>query len=343
MIGTVTAGRIPEFKVSPGCIARITTGAPLPEGADAIVQVEDTLLLPDKQDGRELVKIEKQVVGGHDVRPVGYDIALNQVVLPKGTVLHAAEVGILATVGCTTVKAFRKPVVAVMSTGDEIVEPTEKLKAGQIRDSNRSMLIHALKNFGVEIVDLGIAGDTLESLESTLVKGLEQADIVLTSGGVSMGELDLIQPILQKRGKIHFGRVLMKPGKPLTFATVNHEGLNRLVFGLPGNPVSSLVTFFLSVAVCIRKISGFENPQLPRVQVKTKSELKLDPERPEYHRANIVWDFEQSCFVATSTGAQASSRLLSLCSANALLLLPQQSGKLPAGSIVTALVIGPLT
>lgn len=205
------------------------------------------------------------------------------------------------------------------------------------------MLIAAIKSLGANVVDLGIAGDTAESLESHLVSGLSQADIVLTSGGVSMGELDLIQPLLQSRGTIHFGRVLMKPGKPLTFATIEHDGRKRLVFGLPGNPVSSIVTFFLSAAICIRKMFGFANPQLPHVQARTKSELKLDPERPEYHRANLSWDSSQNCFVAASTGAQASSRLLSMCSANALLLLPQQAGRLPAGTVVPAIVIGPLT
>jgi gephyrin len=341
----VTAGRIPEFAISKGQIARITTGAPMPEGADAVVMVEDTLLQPLKNaNGHEMVKIEKQVVKGQDVRGVGYDIEAQQVVLSKGTVLHAAEIGILATVGCAAVKCIKRPIVALMSTGDEIVEPTtQKLSPGQVRDSNRSMLIAAIRSLGADVIDLGIAGDTAESLESHLVSGLSKADIVLTSGGVSMGELDLIQPLLQSRGTIHFGRVLMKPGKPLTFATVQHENKKRLVFGLPGNPVSSIVTFFLSAAVCIRKMFGYANPQLPQVQVKTKTELKLDPERPEYHRANIAWDFEQNCFVGTSTGAQASSRLLSMCSANALLLLPQQAGRLPSGSLVTALVIGPLT
>jgi gephyrin len=162
-----------------------------------------------------------------------------------------------------------------------------------------------MKEMGVEVVDLGIASDTRESLESKIREGLEKADVLLTSGGVSMGELDLIQPILQEslKGKIHFGRVLMKPGKPLTFATVEYNGKTKLVFGLPGNPVSSVVTFYLAAVPCIRKLSGFANPQLPMINVKINKALKLDPERPEYHRANLSWDNEANMFVATSTGS----------------------------------------
>jgi molybdenum cofactor synthesis domain-containing protein len=178
----------------------------------------------------------------------------------------------------------------------------------KIRDSNRYSLLAAMKEMGVKSVDLGIASDTEESLRTMITDGLSQADILLTSGGVSMGELDLIQPILQGlSGTIHFGRVKMKPGKPLTFASVDFNGKKRLVFGLPGNPVSSVVTFYLSAVPCIRKMSGHPNPNLPSMNVKTKQALKLDPERPEYHRANLSWDTESNMFMATSTGSCATN------------------------------------
>jgi len=166
---------------------------------------------------------------------------------------------------------------------------------------------------------------------------LHKTDVLITTGGVSMGDLDLIQPILLKLGKVHFGRVLMKPGKPLTFATVEVDGRTKLVFGLPGNPVSTIVTFFLVCLPSLRKLAGFSNPYLPEVQAKTTEPLELDPERPEYHRCVLKW--KDGGFVAESTGKQTSSRLLSMRSANGLLKLPQSSGSLPSGTTVTAICL----
>jgi len=158
-----------------------------------------------------------------------------------------------------------------------------------------------------------------------------------------MGEFDLLKPILEKAGKIHFGRILMKPGKPCTFATVEIEGKKKYVFGLPGNPVSSMVTFQILVIPALKKLAGFNQPELTKIKVKTANVLKLDPERPEFHRATTKWNNDQCCFIAETTGMQESSRLLSMKSANTLLLLPQQEGSLPVGSIVDAYLIGPIT
>ena len=168
--------------------------------------------------------------------------------------------------------------------------------------------------------------------------------MLITSGGVSMGDLDLLKPILENEGQVHFGRILMKPGKPLTFATVHVDGRKRLVFALPGNPVSSLVTFYLFAVPALRKLAGWPNPYLQRVQAHLSQPLPLDAERPEYHRATLRWDpgVNNGCggFWARSTGSQSSSRLLSMRSANALLELPQRAGVLEQGSMVTALIIG---
>ena len=336
MVGEVKAGATAAFTLQPGTVAYVTTGAPLPEGADAVVMIEDTERVEDGS-GHAQVRIGTGVEAGTDVRPVGIDVEAGQVVLAAGERLLAAEVGLLATAGSAEVQVFPKPRIAVLSTGDELVEPGQPLGPGQIRDSNRAMLLAAIESVGGEPVDIGIAGDTQESLEAHVREGLARADILLTSGGVSMGDLDLVKPLLDHAGTVHFGRVRMKPGKPVTFATAEVEEGRRLVFGLPGNPVSSLVTFYLFAVPALRKMAGWRDPHLARVQARLAHALPLDAFRPEFHRAALRWDSKEGCYVASSTGSQASSRLLSMRTANALLVLPQEEGELPAGALVDAL------
>ncbi len=342
VIGEVTAGREAAFTVSPGSVAYITTGAPLPPGADAVVMVEETEQLP-AVNRQPHVRIGVAVRPGDDVRPVGFDVAAGQEVLAAGTRLGAAEIGLLATVGAATVRVHPAPRVAILSTGDELVEAGVPLGAGQIRDSNRPTLAAAVEAAGGTVLDLGIAGDTPAAIEAALARGLAEADVLLTSGGVSMGNLDLIKPLLDRLGHVHFGRLRMKPGKPCTFATAEVAGRTRLVFGLPGNPVSSLVTFYLLGVPALRKLAGRPEPGLTRVEVCLSEPLRLDAYRPEYHRATIRWDASlhdgRGGLLAVSTGMQASSRLLSMRSANALLELPQGEGVLDAGATVTALLI----
>lgn len=343
VLGEVTAGRVPNFTVTPGHVAYITTGAPLPPGADAVVMVEETTPLP-ATNGQQRVHIGKAVKAGDDVRAVGVDVHPGQHVLAAGERLQAAEIGLLATIGAAHVNVYPRPTVAILSTGDELVEPGEQPGPGQIRDSNRAMIWAAVQAAGGRPLDLGIGRDNKEALVELVRKGLAEADMLITSGGVSMGDLDLLKPILESEGELHFGHILMKPGKPLTFATTYVEGRKRLIFALPGNPVSSLVTFHLFAVPALRKLAGWPNPYLQRVQACLSQPLPLDPDRPEYHRATLRWDPGlNDCrggFWAKSTGSQSSSRLLSMRSANALLELPQRAGILEAGSMVTALLIG---
>ncbi|KAJ0781278.1 putative transferase [Helianthus annuus] len=335
--------------VTPGTVAYVTTGGPIPDGADAVVQVEDTELVETVASQPKRVRVLVKTNKGVDIRPVGCDISKDDLVLKAEELLGAAEIGLLATVGVLTVKVYPTPTIAVLSTGDELVEPTCKsLNRGQIRDSNRAMIVAAATQHKCKIVDLGIARDDEDEISAVLDKALAaDIDILLTSGGVSMGDRDFVKPYLQNRGRVYFDKVTMKPGKPLTFAeivTQSGEKVKKvLAFGLPGNPVSCLVCFNLFVVPSVRNLSGWKNPHLPRVHAYIKHSIKTDPARKEFHRAIIKWENDAGLgfpgFVAESTGHQMSSRLLSMKSANALLELPQSGREIPYGTSVSAILI----
>jgi len=330
VLAEVTAGTTHTSALPPGAAVRIMTGAPLPPGADAVIMVEQT----DERDG--MLHVERAVSQGDSVHTVGQDIARGALVLARGTALGAAEIGLLATVGRVRVPVYRRPVVAVLATGDEVHEPDMPLGAGGIRDSNRYALMAAAREAGCETISLGIARDDQELQRAAILDGLERADLLLTSGGVSMGTRDLIKPLLAELGTVHFGRIAFKPGKPTTFATIR----DRLVFGLPGYPVSSLVSFEVFVRPALRRLQGDARPERPRVQVTLLEPITAPSDRPECQRAVVSW--QDGRLSAHSTGAQGSSRLLSLRGANALLLVPGDGRVYPAGAELDALLTGPL-
>lgn len=337
-----------------GEIARITTGAPLPPGATSVIMVEDTVLKTMTDDGKEEKEVEIQIDGvkdGENVREVGSDVKEGSIILNKGERISGVggEIGLLASVGVVEAKVYRQPVVGVLSTGDEIIEYNRPggLSLGEVRDTNRITLISAIKEWGFDVVDLGISKDRPGSLEETLRAGLRQADMLITTGGVSMGELDLLKPTIERSlgGTIHFGRVAMKPGKPTTFATVpvkNNQGqrIVKPIFSLPGNPASALVTFHLFVLPSLHKLAGVSPVGLPKVPAVLSQDFQLDP-RPEYHRA-VVSVGKDGLLFAISTGGQRSSRVGSLRSANALVCLPSGKGKLEKGSKVDVLMMNAL-
>lgn len=346
----------PATPLRAGEIARITTGAPLPLGATAVVMVEDTILAGTTADGAEEHTVEILASGLHDgenVREVGSDIAAGAVVLRKGTMVSGigGEIGILASVGRANVNVYRKPTVAVLSTGDEVVahDRAAPLQLGEIRDSNRPTLLSALAAAGIPTLDCGIAGDRPGALETALRDALAAADVVVTTGGVSMGELDLLKPILEQslNGTIHFGRVAMKPGKPTTFATVPSGAAHKHVFALPGNPASALVTFHLFVLPALRKMLGADPHELPRVRVVLEEDVRLDS-RPEFHRVCVAFGADGRLH-AWSTGGQRSSKIASAGGANAVLCLPARDsagdkrralGVVPRGENVDAILWG---
>ncbi|KAE8385594.1 hypothetical protein BDV23DRAFT_164748 [Aspergillus alliaceus] len=370
--------------LEPGTIARITTGAPLPPNANAVVMVEDTVLASSTPDGKEEATVEiltGEIKPNENVREPGSDIALGSKILQKGDLITSVggEIGLLAASGTKTVKVFKKPCVGILSTGDELVEHDnpKKLHGGQIRDSNRPSLLSCLASWGFPTVDLGIARDTpVGELERSLrdaLRGVGKAqtsvDVIITTGGVSMGELDLLKPTIERSlgGTIHFGRVSMKPGKPTTFATVpfkpsssteqaQQERETKLIFSLPGNPASALVTLNLFVLPSLHKLMGMGEKQaapgvsaalgLPLVSVSLAHAFPLDPKRTEYHRAIVTASRSDGRLHASSTGlggvGQRSSRVGSLASANALLVLRPGSGKVKKGTLVEALMLGPV-
>lgn len=375
--------------LEPGTIARITTGAPLPPNANAVAMVEDTVLASSTPGGKEEATVE--ILTGvikpkENVREPGSDVALGSRILQKGDLITSVggEIGLLAATGTKTVKVFKKPCIGVLSTGDELVEHNApvSLQGGQIRDSNRPSLLSCLASWGFPTADLGIAHDTAGELEQSLrdaLRGLGRAannipsvDVIVTTGGVSMGELDLLKPTIERSlgGTIHFGRVSMKPGKPTTFATIpfkpssspqtqsQSERETKLIFSLPGNPASALVTLNLFVLPSLHKLLGIGQGQgqkqrqkpliqhpdpglgLPLVSVTLSHAFPLDPKRTDYHRAIVTASRADGRLYASSTGGQRSSRVGSMASANALVVLEPGSGRVERGCLVQALMLG---
>lgn len=324
-----------------GTCVRITTGAPIPQGATAVIPVENTSVAEEK-DGKEVViKIHASgVESGDNIREIGSDIQKGSCVLAKGTPISSlgGEVGLLASIGIPAVRVFEQPVVGVLSTGDELVSVDSQLGGSQVRDSNRPMLLAALNAAGIDPIDLGIAPDKEADLLRALKSALAQVNVLITTGGVSMGELDLLKPAIEELGgQIHFGRVNMKPGKPITFATIGET----LVFALPGNPASASVCYSLFVKPCIDKLRGHEFEHR-HFNVTIDRDLKLDT-RPEFHRVHIKFSPEGPR--TESTGFQRSSAVSSMVGANALLCLPARTDdvkELKTGDKVPAILLNSL-
>lgn len=347
----IHAGATPEHELRVGEVSYITTGAALPAGANAVVKIEDTQRV-DNSSGEAVVGIKVAIQVGENVRQIGSDIAFGETLVRKGQVLGPYELGLLATAGFSQVHVYNSPVIGIMSTGNELVDAWETPTGSQVRDSNRLSLIASCMEKGQQVIDLGIVSDSKELLRERLLEASTRCDIVISSGGVSMGAADFVKPLLKEIGTVHFAKLNMKPGKPTTFASYERTGASvrpgkTYFFGLPGNPVSCLVTKALFVDPAVRRLQGLDSeaclhPQL--TVILAGSSIKLDPERPEYHRAILISNADGSGRVhAHSTGNQRSSRLLSMLSANALLFLPQGPGVIEVGTSLQALLIRPLT
>ncbi|XP_053616983.1 gephyrin isoform X2 [Plodia interpunctella] len=342
------AGDAPTAPLLSGQCARVNTGAALPAGADCVVQVEDTRLVSATEDGQTELEVEMLVAPTpqQDVRPVGFDIPMGTVLANKGDVLDSALIGLLAGAGYQNVAVRAHPKVALLSTGNELQEPSEsKLRPAHIRDSNRTMLKTLLREHGYDSIDCGIARDTPDALVAAVSEALRRADVLVCTGGVSMGERDLLKPVLLKDfgATLHFGRVRMKPGKPTTFATCQFEGKTKYIFALPGNPVSAYVCSLVFVVRALR-VSAGRAAEWARLRVRLARAAALDA-RPQYARAALRAVVGDDLPAAIVLGDQCSSRLLSACGTQVLLELAGRTDstpRLPAGTVLSALVVGRL-
>lgn len=328
VLGESAAGRPFTGAVQPGTAARILTGGVVPEGADTVVMVEDVVLAGDA------VTVPAAVTAGANFHRVGADLAVGDVILRAGIQLGAAEIGIAAATGRARLPVRRRPRIALMSTGDELVEVGRTPGPGQIPDSNRWALLAALREAGAEVTVLGIAPDEAGALRRFVTQALGDADALVTSGGVSVGTHDLVKPLLESLGTVHVGRVKLKPGKPFTFATLDG---GKVAFGLPGFPVSSLVTFEVFVRPALRKMQGFAQVHRPLLAVRLGYDARPTAERTEYQRVTLRREGNE--LVAETTGSQSSSRLMSLAGAHALVRVPAGEKGISAGTVVEALIL----
>lgn len=320
---TVPAGGVAPRALESGEAMRIMTGAPMPEGADAVVMVE--LTRPAGFD----VMILAEVPPGNHVRPAGDDIRPGAEVFHPGTVLTPGHLGVLASIGRETVKVYRRPRVGVMSTGDELVEGPQPLQPGQIRDSNRLTLLSLVAEAGCHPVDLGLIRDDERAIRTALDRAVEQTDAVITSGGVSMGDYDLIKAILSELGDFNWMQVAIKPAKPLAFGVM----AGTPVFGLPGNPVSSMVSFELFARPALRRMMGRLDAERPHLWAIAEDGLRREPDGKTHFLRVVVTQRGDGAWRVRSAGGQGSHQLLAMASANGLAVLPDGEGVEPGGSV----------
>ena len=317
----VPAGTVPTKTIVPGTASRIMTGAPVPDGADAVLMVEHT----KKLDGEMLALAS--IEPGANIRRAGEDIKKGTLLFNAGRELSAADIGMVASAGYARPLVYRRPVVGVISTGDEVVEPSAPAGRGKVRNSNSYTLIALCREAGAEPKYLGIVADSRPALETAFSSAAESCDVIITTGGVSVGDFDLVKAVLGDLGKINFWKINMKPGKPLAFGTLGGKPL----FGLPGNPVSTMVAFEMFVRPSLLKMMGVREILRPRLQAKLACEIIEKPSRVKIIRG--VASRKKTGVTVTTTGEQGSGILMSMSLANCLIVMPDGVGKLKKGDI----------
>jgi molybdopterin molybdotransferase len=345
--GYLAAGSIFEGQVGPGEAVRIMTGAPIPAGADAVVPFEET---DEEEHGhwtehpRDVVRIDVAAQPGANIRRAGEDVRAGEVVLPAGTVLGPAQIGVLASLGLDRAPVHRRPRVAVLSTGDELLRPGEPLQPGKIYDSNAFGLAAAVRDCGGVPLVLEVARDSVEALTARIHEALESADLLITSAGVSRGDFDVVKQVLANEGEVGFWTVRMRPGKPLAFGTFRATGPEggRIVphLGLPGNPVSALMTFELFGRPALFTMLG--KPELwqrPLVRGITEERI-VNPDGRRFYARAIVRT-AGSGYVVTLTGPQGSGVLTSMSLANGYAIVPEDVSAIEAGEECDVILLGP--
>jgi molybdopterin molybdotransferase len=340
VIDTVIAGAISQSEVEPGTAVRIMTGAPIPKGADCVVRFEDT-----DESERQGTPVEIGILGeieaGQDIRPAGEDIATGSLVLSRGTVIRPAEVGVLASLGRSEVTVIRRPLVAILATGDEIVDVTQPLPEGKIYNSNSYSVAALVLRYGGIPRILGIALDSEDSLVTGLRRGLD-ADMVITSGGVSFGDYDVVRNVLAKQGEIVFWRVREKPGRPVVFGIIKAPdkagGVRNIpLLGLAGNPVSAMVNFELFARPSILKMMGKGKLAKPTVEAVLENDIENTDGRRVFARAMVEKRGGQ--YFARLTGPQGSGILTSMALANGLVVVPEDKPEVKAGDLVKVMML----
>ncbi len=335
VVADIPAGSSPKLTLQSGQAARITTGAQLPQGANAVIPVEDTNA-NHHQVGSKIpptISFHKKINAGDYVRRKGSDIHAGEIVLQKGRALKPQDLGLLATLGIANVAVYKKPRVALLSSGDELLDVNAPLEEGKIRDSNSYTLASLLENAGAEVIRLGVAKDSKEAAAKLFDEAVnQQADLILSSAGVSVGAYDFIKAAIETHGKMDFWKVNMRPGKPLAFG--KYKDVHFI--GLPGNPVSAFVGFEVFVRPALGKMKGLTEQEQAKIKVRSAEEIESDG-RESYLRAKIRE--EDGIKTAVLTGHQGSGNLLSLAQADALLIIPAGVKCVPAGQEVEAILL----
>lgn len=334
----VPAGHISRVSVGSGEAVRIMTGAPVPNGADAVIPVEDTdQFRKDVQVGvavPEKVRVYRSINPGDYIRPAGQDVRRGELVLGGNIRLRPQDVGLLAMIGVAEVQVYRRPKVALLSTGDELVPVHMPLEPGKIHDSNAYALAALVSRDGGETTNLGIVPDQANAVRDILARALtSEADLIISTAGVSVGAFDFVRMVVEERGNLDFWRVNMRPGKPLTFGS--YQGIPFV--GLPGNPVSAFVGYEVFVHPALLRLSGLRDQPRPSIKVELVEPMQSDG-RESYLRAIV--ELIEGRWEARLTGHQGSGNLRSLVQANALLIIPSGVKSLPAGAEVDAWLIG---
>lgn len=331
--GKVAAGSMPKGEVKRGSAIRIMTGAPLPQGADAVVPFENTDEVARKASHDDLsqIGILREVREGMNVRRKGEDIAKGSLVLKKGTVLRPSEIGVIASLGRPTVAVIRRPIVSILATGDELTDIDQPLPAGKIYNSNTYTIAAEVRQYGGIAKILGIGRDSVRSLEQKIDEGLG-SDMLITSGGVSKGDYDVVKDVLAKCGEITLQTVCMKPGKPSAFGMIGKGSRKIPHLGLPGNPVSSMVTFEQFARPAILKMMGKSNLAKPSIRAIMEDDIVNTDMRRLFARVTVAK--RNGKYYARVTGPQGSGILTSMVKANGLAVIPENTKRVKGGDIV---------
>ena len=331
VLGKSFAGKPFTRPIKSGECVRIMTGAVVPQGADTVIMQEHSTT-----DGDSIV-LSSGHNKGQNVRHPGDDFSTGDIIIQAGERLTPAKLGLLASIGVTELQILRKPVVAFFSTGDELKGVGQTLQPGDIYDSNRYLLFGMLKKLGVDFLDMGVVADVKSDIEHTLQQAARCADVIITSGGASVGEADFIKQILDDIGAVNFWKIAMKPGKPLAFGKID----NKLFFGLPGNPVSAMATFYLFVQPALRLLEGEISQPAIQLKARCSSLLKKQPGRKDFQRGRVHTN-ERGELIVDSTGLQGSHILSSMGKANCFIVLPCEAGDIEAGSEVDVMLFNGL-